>query len=54
MKHSFIFKCIDDSGKHQVFTVKAIDKMSAIDIGYKRAKRNARGDIISWECILSH
>lgn len=51
--HEFIFRCTDNGGKHQTFTVKAPDKQTAIDRGFKRAKKNAKGDINpSWECRL--
>lgn len=47
------FQCIDNGGKHQNFKVKAPDKTGAISEGFKRAKKNSRGDIISWECRLT-
>lgn len=48
--YTFNFRCIDNGGKRQVFKVKAPDKQKAIEKGFKRAEKNARGDITSWEC----
>ena len=47
------FRCIDNGGKRQSFTIKASDKTQAIDKAMARAKKNARGDIYpTWDCRL--
>jgi hypothetical protein len=46
------FVCNDNGGKHQTIKVKAPDKTGAISEGFKRAKKQSRGDIIAWECKL--
>ena len=46
------FQCIDNGRKKQAFTVKASSKTEAIEKAFTRAKKNARGDIISWDCKL--
>lgn len=50
----WIFRCSDNGGKKQFFTVSAKDKPSAIEKGFKRARKYAAGDINSsdWECKL--
>ena len=48
--YTFNFYCINNSGKKQIFKVKAPDKMTAIDKGFQKAKKNAKGDITNWEC----
>lgn len=53
-KHSFTFYCIDNGGKRQFIKVKASDKQDAIMQGFKQANKKAAGDIISWDCKLSH
>lgn len=51
---TFYFRCIDNSGKRQSFKVKANSKDEAIRKGFKKAEKNARGDIRpSWECVLA-
>lgn len=46
------FYCIDNGGKKQFFTVSAKDKPGAIEKGFTKARKNARGDINNWECKL--
>ena len=46
------FSYIDNGGKKQSFSVKADDKKTAIDMGFERAKRHAKGDCVSWSCSL--
>lgn len=46
------FNCIDNGGKRQNFMVTASDKTVAIRKGFEKAKKNAKGDIISWKCSL--
>ena len=53
-KYTFIFTAHDNGGKRQTFTVKAEDKKEAIEKGFKKARKNAAGDINSWDCRLSH
>ena len=49
------FRCCDNGGKHQYFTVTAKDKTEAINKAFTKAKKNARGDISpTWECRLIH
>lgn len=48
----FHFHCIDNGGKYQSFSVKAPDKTLAIERGFKKAMKNAHGDIVSWDCRL--
>lgn len=52
MMYNWIFRCIDNGGKRQFFTVKAADKLEAIKKGTKKADKTAKGDIIKWECEL--
>lgn len=51
--HKFTCYFIDNSGKRQYFSVKASDKASAIDKAFKKARKSAKGDIISWDVKLS-
>ena len=56
MKNNYLFSCYfsDNSGKKQVFTVKAKDKQSAIEKAFAKAKKNAKGDINpNWEVKLA-
>ena len=46
------YRAIDNSGKHQSFTVTAADKTEAIKKGSEKARKNAGGDIITWNCSL--
>ena len=47
------FSIGDNSGKRQIFTVSAKDKQEAIEKGFKRAKKNAKGDLsFHWDCRL--
>lgn len=49
----FSFSCVDNSGKRQSFTIKnAVNMQDAIDKGFKKATKNAKGDITTWECKL--
>lgn len=47
------FSCIDNGRKRQAFTVKAESKVEAEKIAFKKAKKNAKGDIITWNLTLS-
>lgn len=51
--HKFSCYFMDNSGKRQYFSVKASDKVSAIEKAFKKARKNASGDIISWDVKLS-
>lgn len=42
----------DNGGKYQVLTVTANSKPEAIEKGFVKAKKNAAGDIITWNCKL--
>lgn len=46
------FTCIDNGGKRQFFTVTSNSKPDAIDKGWKKARKNAAGDITNWNCTL--
>jgi len=47
------FSISDNSGKKQFFTVTANNKADAIEKSFKRARKNARGDLSPhWECKL--
>jgi hypothetical protein len=46
------FSVLDNGGKRQSFTVSAPSKPEAIEKGMKRAKKNAAGDIHTWDCKL--
>lgn len=46
------FTCNDNGGKRQSFIVKASSKTDAIAKGFKKARKNAAGDIIAWDCKL--
>ena len=50
--YTFHFTCNDNGGKFQGFTVKAKDKTEAIRKAFKKAEKNAKGDITSWDCRL--
>lgn len=53
---NYLFNCyfVDNSGKKQVFTVKAKNKQSAIEKAFTKAKKNAKGDISPhWEVKLA-
>lgn len=52
-KPVWIFSCIDNGGYHQAFKVLATSKPAAIEAGFMRARKKAKGDIFSWECKLS-
>lgn len=49
----FNFRCVDNGGKRQGFTVKANSKAEAEKKAFQKAKKAAKGDIISWECRLA-
>ena len=50
MYHQFVCHFTDNSGKVQNFTVKAKTKADAIDKAFKRARKNACGDLSPvWE-----
>ena len=47
------FRCSDNGGKRQCFDVRANSKPEAIEKAFKKAEKNAKGDIwYSWECVL--
>ena len=46
------FCATDNGGKQQYFKVKANDKTQAIKKGMEKARKNAAGDLISWDCKL--
>lgn len=47
------FSCSDNGGKKQFLKVKADSKTEAIQKGFAKAKKNAKGDIgYNWECRL--
>ena len=48
------FSCRDNGGKFQHFTVTASDKQNAIKKGFEKARKNASGDINTWNCNLIH
>lgn len=50
--YKFQFSCIDNGGYRQNFIVKASNKLVAIDKALKKATKNAKGDITTWECKL--
>ena len=52
-KPKWSFTWIDNGGGRQVFFVRGIDKTEAIENGFKRAKKHAKGDCIHWDCRLS-
>ena len=52
-QYKFTFSCIDNSGKHQNFIVTAKNKDQAIAKGFEKARKNAKGDIIRWDCKLN-
>lgn len=47
------FSCTDNGGKRQGFTVTAKDYHEAIKKAFERARKNAKGDIIHWDCHLN-
>ena len=47
------FRCVDNGGKRQFFDVKADSKLEAINKGFKKAEKKAKGEItFNWECVL--
>ena len=50
---TFSFYCVDNGGKRQGFSVKASSKAEAEKKAFTKAKKAAKGDIISWQCRLS-
>lgn len=51
--YKFAFRCVDNGGKHQAFTVSAPNKAAAIEKALKKAEKNAAGDICGrWEIKL--
>lgn len=47
------FYCSDNGGKKQYLKIKAKDKTEAIQKGFEKARKNAKGDIgYNWECKL--
>lgn len=55
--YKFAFRCVDNGGKHQAFTVSAPNKAAAIEKALKKAEKNAEknaaGDICGrWEIKL--
>ena len=46
------FNATDNGGKKQFFTVTAPNKPEAIKKGFEKAKKNAAGDVTSWNCTL--
>ena len=52
MMNEWSFYCNDNGGKKQAFVVKAKNKTEAINKGFKKAEKNAKGDITNWECRL--
>lgn len=43
---------IDNGGKKQFFKVSANDKAEAIEKAFKKAKKGAKGEFISWDVKL--
>lgn len=50
--YTFAFSCRDNGGKYQHFDVKARDRFSAEKKAFEKARKNAAGDITSWDCKL--
>ena len=46
------FYWVDNGGSRQCFYVKAKSKPEAIEKGFKKAKKYAKGDCNNWECRL--
>lgn len=46
------FNCIDNGGKKQFFVVSANNKPDAIKKAFDKARKNAAGDIHTWNCTL--
>ena len=46
------FNFCDNSGYFKHFYIKAATKQDAIKKGFDKAKKQSRGDIISWNCSL--
>ena len=53
MNYKWTFTCRDNGGKYQAFKISASDKTSAINKGIAKARKNASGDIITWDCKLN-
>lgn len=49
---TWYFTARDNGGKFQGFKIKAADKKQAIDKGFFKARKQARGAITSWNCTL--
>lgn len=53
LRIDYNFRCVDNGGKHQAFTVSAPNKAAAIEKALKKAEKNAAGDICGrWEIKL--
>lgn len=50
--YTFHFYFMDNSGYRANFKIKANSKLAAIDKGFLKARKMAKGDITSWECKL--
>ena len=46
------FTAKDNGGGYQTFTVTADDKTAAINKGFEKARKKAKGDITTWDCKL--
>jgi hypothetical protein len=46
------FTCRDNGGKFQALTISAGNKTDAINKGFEKARKTAKGDITSWNCSL--
>jgi len=50
---TWFFHITDNGGGHHNFTIKAASKQEAIDKGFARAKKKAKGDLSAhWDCRL--
>lgn len=52
--YKWIFTARDNSGYFQNFIVTAGNKPDAIKKGMIKARKNAHGDIINWNCKLNN
>ena len=51
-KPKWYFRAIDNGGKKHAYHYTAKDKTEAINKGFEKTRKNAKGDINAWECEL--
>ena len=47
---TFRFSFRDNSGYKKVYLIKGCSRQDALEKGFARARRDARGDVTTWHC----